>query len=93
VWPSSKGKNWGLIELFHDRDDPDERTRMLALYDELAERTLAAGYPQYRTSVRLGEHVLGASPELQRFVDSLKGAVDPSDILAPGRYSIGVPPS
>jgi 4-cresol dehydrogenase (hydroxylating) len=83
----------GLIELFYDRDDPDERTRMLALYDELAERTLAAGYPQYRTSVWLGEHVLGASPELQRFVDSLKGAVDPNHILAPGRYSIGVPPS
>jgi 4-cresol dehydrogenase (hydroxylating) flavoprotein subunit len=80
----------GLIELFYDRTNEDERRRMLALYDELAEATLAAGYPQYRSSVWHAQHELGATPERRRLVDALKAAVDPQRVLAPGRYGIGL---
>jgi 4-cresol dehydrogenase (hydroxylating) len=80
----------GLIEIFYDRDDPDERERMLALYDELAGATLAAGYQQYRASVWYAEHGLGAAPAYRRLTDALKTAVDPGRVLAPGRYGIGL---
>ncbi len=83
----------GLIELFYDREDPDQCARMPGLYDELASETLAAGYQQYRTSVWYGERILGASAALHRMLDTMKSAVDPHGILAPGRYSIGRRPS
>ena len=83
----------GLIEIFYDRDDDSERARMQATYDELAQATLAAGYQQYRTSVWYGAHVLDGSPGLKGLLDSLKAAVDPDGVLAPGRYSIGLPRS
>jgi 4-cresol dehydrogenase (hydroxylating) flavoprotein subunit len=81
----------GLIEIFYDRDDPADRARMQATYDGLAQATLEAGYQQYRTSVWYGQHVLDGSPDLKRLLDSMKAAVDPQDVLAPGRYSIGLP--
>jgi len=80
-----------LIQIFYDRLDADEGSRMQAVYDELAEVTLAAGYQQYRTSVWSGENVLGASPAFRDLVQAMKAAVDPHGILAPGRYGIGLP--
>jgi 4-cresol dehydrogenase (hydroxylating) len=80
----------GLFEIFFDRESQDERSRMLALYDELAEATARAGYQQYRTSVAYFDRVLGPSPSFQRLAETLKAAVDPNGILAPGRYGVGL---
>jgi 4-cresol dehydrogenase (hydroxylating) len=78
----------GLIEIFYDRDDEDERARMLALYDDLADASLAAGYQQYRSSVWYGERLLTASDGFRRLTETLKAAVDPEGVIAPGRYGI-----
>ena len=79
-----------LIEIFYDKTNTDEATRAQALYEELAAETLRAGYQQYRTSIAYAEHILGAAPEFQRMMDAMKAAVDPGNILAPGRYGIGL---
>jgi 4-cresol dehydrogenase (hydroxylating) len=79
-----------LFEIFFDRDSEEERSRMLALYDELAAATARAGYQQYRTSVAYFDRVLGSSPSFLRLAETLKLAVDPNGILAPGRYGVGL---
>jgi 4-cresol dehydrogenase (hydroxylating) len=79
-----------LMEIFFDRDSPDETQRALELRAELAELTARAGYPQYRTTVAFADSILAPAPAFQRLCDSIKAGVDPANILAPGRYGIGL---
>jgi len=81
----------GLIEIFYDKENADECSRVQALYNELAEKTAAAGFQQYRTSVAYGDRILNGAPEFQRMMTAMKAAIDPDNILAPGRYGIGLP--
>jgi 4-cresol dehydrogenase (hydroxylating) len=81
----------GLIEIFYDKTNPEEAARAQALYNEMAAETLRAGYQQYRTSIAHGEHILESAPEFQRMMNAMKSAVDPDNIIAPGRYGIGLP--
>lgn len=78
-----------LFEIFYDRDNIDEHPRLQALHDELAEETLRAGYQQYRTSVGYSPHILDTSPGVRDMLNAMKAAVDPHNIIAPGRYGIG----
>jgi 4-cresol dehydrogenase (hydroxylating) len=73
-----------------DSDSPDETQRALELRAELAELTARAGYPQYRTTVAFADSILAPAPAFQRLCDSIKAGVDPANILAPGRYGIGL---
>ena len=79
-----------LIEIFYDKQSPEESTRARTLYDELAEATISAGFQQYRTSVAYSDRILQAAPEFQRLADAMKSAVDPLNTIAPGRYGIGL---
>jgi 4-cresol dehydrogenase (hydroxylating) flavoprotein subunit len=81
----------GLIEIFYDKENADEAGRAQALYNELADKTAAAGFQQYRTSVGYGDRILGGAPEFQRLMNAMKLAIDPENIIAPGRYGIGLP--
>jgi 4-cresol dehydrogenase (hydroxylating) len=80
-----------LMPLFFDRDNPDERARVTALYDEIFDVTARTGYQQARTTVAHFDRILSQAPEYCRFVQTLKHAVDPENVLAPGRYGIGEP--
>ena len=82
-----------LFEIFYDRSNADETARAQALYDDLAAATVTAGFQQYRTSVAYSEKILRTATEFQTFVDALKTAADPNDVIAPGRYGIGLPNS
>jgi 4-cresol dehydrogenase (hydroxylating) len=79
-----------LLEIFYDKENAEEKSRALALYDEATEATVAAGFPQYRTSVAYSDRMLKWAPGWRHLLDSLKTAVDPNNILAPGRYGIGL---
>jgi 4-cresol dehydrogenase (hydroxylating) len=78
-----------LMEIFYDKADPTETSRARALYEDLCGLTLHAGYQQYRTNVASMHQLLGPVPEYQRLLESIKRAVDPCGIFAPGRYGIG----
>ncbi len=78
-----------LMQIFYDKTDPDETARAKSLYEELFGLTLRAGYQQYRTNVANMHRLLEPVPQYQRLLDSMKRAVDPSGVLAPGRYGIG----
>jgi 4-cresol dehydrogenase (hydroxylating) len=80
-----------LMSIFYITENSAETVRATALYEELCTVTLAAGYPQYRTSVAHMAEIFDTCPEYQNFANSLKSALDPGNILAPGRYGIGQP--
>jgi 4-cresol dehydrogenase (hydroxylating) len=78
------------IALTYDRDVPGEDSRAVACYRDLTAALLAAGYPPYRlnvSSMEFGRQEGGYG----KVVERLKRALDPNDILAPGRYDQRVP--
>jgi 4-cresol dehydrogenase (hydroxylating) len=78
-----------LMQIFYDKADPTETMRAKVLYEDLCRLTVRAGYQQYRTNVANMNQLLEPFPQYQRFLDSMKWAVDPFGTLAPGRYGIG----
>ena len=73
------------ISLTYDRDVPGEDERAAACYRDITEQLLDRGYPPYRlnTSAMGYGRFDGAYGGL---IESLRRAVDPNAILAPGRY-------
>jgi 4-cresol dehydrogenase (hydroxylating) flavoprotein subunit len=79
-----------LIEIFFDKENSDEEKRALALYDEITETTVRAGFQQYRTSVAYSDRIMQPAPELQKILDAMRSAIDPDNLIAPGRYGLGL---
>jgi 4-cresol dehydrogenase (hydroxylating) len=78
-----------LMQIFYDKADPAETARAMAVYEDLRGLTARAGYQQYRTNVANMHQLLEPVPQYARLLDSMKRAVDPHGILAPGRYGVG----
>jgi 4-cresol dehydrogenase (hydroxylating) len=69
-----------------DRHVPGEDARAMACYQTLSSELLARGYPPYRANVEAMQYAHGDSTHVD-VVQRIKQALDPHDILAPGRYS------
>jgi 4-cresol dehydrogenase (hydroxylating) len=78
-----------LMEIFYDKADPTETARARDLYEHLYGLTARAGYQLYRTNVANMDRLLEPVPQYQHLLDSMKRAVDPCGIFAPGRYGVG----
>ncbi len=74
-----------VISISYDRDVPGEDAHAQECFDELKAELARAGYPPYRLGVQNMDQMMaeGAYAQILR---SLKQAVDPAGILAPGRY-------
>ncbi len=75
-----------FIVIMFDRDAPGEEASARRCHDEIFARLVEAGYPPVRLGIQ-SMH-LGAPGE-QPYVNvvrDIKRALDPSDIIAPGRY-------
>jgi 4-cresol dehydrogenase (hydroxylating) len=74
----------------YDRDIEGEDGRALRCHDEMLRTLSGAGYVPYRLGIRS----VGLLPEpvddSDRLLDTLKKTLDPNNILAPGRYGLGV---
>ncbi|MDF1753490.1 MAG: FAD-binding oxidoreductase [Verrucomicrobiales bacterium] len=77
-----------LAQIFFDKSDAEETGRAKALHSIIMEKCLAAGYQQYRTSVAHMETILDSNPEYANLLQGIKSAVDPTNLLAPGRYGV-----
>jgi len=77
-----------LMSIFFLKDDPEQVLRAKRLYEELCRATTADGYQQYRIGVGGMDQLIASTPEFVSFARTLKAAVDPSKILAPGKYGI-----
>ena len=77
-----------LWDLCH-RDDPAETARADALYQALLDDMRAGGYQQYRASLLAWDSLYQDAPMLKLLNHRIKVALDPQNVLAPGRYGIG----
>ena len=75
-----------VAALLYDRDVPGEDERARACYRALYDRLAASGYYPYRLSIESMGYLPRSRDDYGAVLESLKRALDPNDILAPGRY-------
>jgi 4-cresol dehydrogenase (hydroxylating) len=74
--------------IVYDRDEPDADARALACHDTLLAQLVEQGYLPHRLGVQAMQALPRAADDYARFMRTLKRALDPNDILAPGRYDL-----
>jgi len=77
-----------LMAIIYDREDEGQAARADDLYNELVTGMQAAGYQQYRAALSGWSRVFETAPELLVLNNRIKAALDPANIIAPGRYGI-----
>ncbi|MCS7470827.1 FAD-binding oxidoreductase [Stieleria sp. ICT_E10.1] len=77
-----------LLGFFYDKQDEKESERATQLYNALRELSHERGYPPYRASSVSSPKALDCNPTLKSTLHDIKRAVDPNNILAPGRYGV-----
>jgi 4-cresol dehydrogenase (hydroxylating) len=77
-----------VINLYFDRNNPEEVEKAHQANLEMSRRFYEAGFRFYRLDVKLmKEFILPSNPHW-KLVRQLKNTLDPDGILSPGRYSI-----
>ena len=74
-----------VISIAYDREVPGEDGKAMACYQELRQRLASRGYYPYRLGVQSMD-LLDSNRSRTEFLKTLKQALDPNDVLAPGRY-------
>jgi len=75
-----------VMSIHFDRSNPEEAARAAACHDALVMELLKRGYEPYRGTPRTAELLHAAAPEFWETAGKLKRALDPHELLAPGRY-------
>ncbi|MDE2367630.1 MAG: FAD-binding oxidoreductase [Burkholderiales bacterium] len=75
-----------LVGVFFERNDAADAARAKAWYEEARLAFIEAGYPPYRATTMSQPHALDANPPSKALLAALKHAVDPNNLIAPGRY-------
>jgi 4-cresol dehydrogenase (hydroxylating) len=79
-----------LVGVFFDRHDPAEADRARAWYHDSRTVYRDNGYPPYRATTMSMPEVLDANPAAKTLLRTIKLAVDPDNVIAPGRYGTPV---
>jgi len=78
--------------IVYDKTDPDERQRVDDLFRILVDEAAAEGYGEYRTHIRYMDSIAATyswnDNALMRMHETIKDALDPNGILAPGKSGI-----
>lgn len=78
-----------VIDVLYNRVDPEETRRADACFNELLDEFEKEGYAVYRVNTRFQDRVARSYGPVKRDVDhAIKRALDPNNILAPGRCGI-----
>ena len=77
-----------VINLFFHRDQPDEAEKAHQCIAELYDRFASIGHYPYRVGIQSMDKFVSPSDPFWQTVSSLKTALDPANIIAPGRYSL-----
>ena len=71
-----------------DREVPGEDERAVSCHDELLGRLIEMGYIPYRLGIQSAKLLPEPEDDYGYLLGTLKKALDPNDVLAPGRYGI-----
>jgi 4-cresol dehydrogenase (hydroxylating) len=74
------------LALMYDRAVAGEDERAMACHDDLLQRLTNEGYPPYRLGIQSMRSVPASQSPYEDVLRRLKAALDPNDIIAPGRY-------
>lgn len=74
-----------VISINYDRQSSEEAERAERCYKAMWSQLMEAGYPPYRAGIQSME-ALAEQHQNQPMLQSIKRALDPANILAPGRY-------
>lgn len=78
-----------VIDVLYNRADPEEMARADACFNELLDEFEKEGYAVYRVNTHFQERVAQSYGPVKRQVEhALKRALDPNNILAPGKAGI-----
>lgn len=81
-----------VVVIVYDKSSAEERARMDELFHVLVERAAAEGYGEYRTHIQYMDLIAGTyswnDNALMKMNQSIKDALDPHGILAPGKSGI-----
>jgi 4-cresol dehydrogenase (hydroxylating) flavoprotein subunit len=79
----------GLHVITFNREDPDERVRADACYRTMSEEVAKRGVFVGRAPLDYHDmHFAQTMPGFQQACTAIKKALDPNDVIAPGRYGI-----
>ncbi len=80
-----------VIDLLYDRSDAEQMKKAHACFDELLQAFAREGYGVYRANTAFAEKVAATYGPVKRDVERrLKRALDPNNIIAPGRCGISI---
>ncbi len=77
-----------LMVILYDRLDQEECKRAEQLYGEILDLSHKMGYQHFRAGINGWKKLYQSYPELKELNQKIKSVLDPSSILAPGRYGI-----
>ena len=75
-----------LFGIFYDKKSEADSTRATDWYAAMKDCFMEHGYPPYRASVHTTAHAFESNPVFESVVRDIKSALDPGNIVAPGRY-------
>ena len=76
------------VPLLFDKENPDEAGCAHACYDALFEAGKREGFLPYRLGVHAMQHIVDPNKPFWKLGAAIKHAVDPDDLIAPGRYAV-----
>lgn len=83
---------WSVMMILYDKKNDEHRARVDRLFRRLVKEAGELGFAEYRAHVAymdlVGDQYDFNGHALRRFVETLKDAVDPIGILAPGKQGI-----
>lgn len=79
-----------LVGVFYERSDPADAERARIWYETANKAFIDSGYPPYRATTMGMVHALDANPASRDLLARIKYAVDPRNVIAPGRYGTPV---
>lgn len=77
-----------LMAVIYDKEDAGETAHSRQLYEELLALMRERQFQQYRAGLQSWGELFKDAPEMQRLHAKIKAALDPDNILAPGRYGV-----
>lgn len=77
------------VDITYDREVAGEDERALACHDALLGRLIEGGYVPYRLGIQSAKLLPEPADDYGELLKKLKRALDPNNVLAPGRYGVG----